>query len=308
VYGKIFEQMYDGTLRVSWQALITFQQMIVLCNEDGVLDMTPSAISGRTGIPIDIIGAGIAFLEAADPYSRTPDRDGRRIERLDSHRPWGWKLTNYTKYRDMLRREEKKAADRARIAAKRAEEKPLEISNVANVANVARTDATSERHHATASENSHEPPELSATDLLDENENNKEISNVAECRSLSLDVANVAHTDTDTEDSVTNVTAARAAPPDPKEVIWNTGVDILMNSGIKEGTARSFLGSLAGIHGDDAVAEKIAYLALHPVIEPRSWLKGALNGTHRPGGATGAAARVDTLNPARPDPAAGHLF
>lgn len=99
MYGKLFTQMYDGTLVSKWQALVTFQQMIILCGPDGVIDMTPSALSDRTGIPLKIIRAGIAELEKPDPSSRTRDMDGRRIERLDDHRDWGWRLVNYRKYR-----------------------------------------------------------------------------------------------------------------------------------------------------------------------------------------------------------------
>lgn len=90
--------MYDGTLAENWQALITFQQMIILCDDSGVIDLTPSAISRRTGIPIEHIEAGIKTLESDDPYSRTPDENGRRIVRLDDHRPWGWRIVNYIRF------------------------------------------------------------------------------------------------------------------------------------------------------------------------------------------------------------------
>lgn len=99
MYGKIFDSIYDGTLVEDWRALVTFQQLIVLCDADGVIDMTPSAISRRTGIPIEHIKAGIEVLERPDPWSRTPDEEGRRIIRLDEHRPWGWYLVNHKKYK-----------------------------------------------------------------------------------------------------------------------------------------------------------------------------------------------------------------
>lgn len=98
------------------------------------------------------------------------------------------------------------------------------------------------------------------------------------------------------------------SPPDARETIWRTGVRLLTDTGIAEATARSFLASLCKQHGDVAVAEKVAALALNPVAEPRSWLKGALNETHRPSRAGGSAARVAAANQAQPDPAKGHLF
>jgi hypothetical protein len=102
VYGKLFVQMYDGSLRQDWQALVTFQQFIVLSDVEGVLDMTPEALSGRTGIPLEIIHRGIECLEAPDRLSRTPDEGGRRIVRLSNARPWGWRIVNYKAYRDLF--------------------------------------------------------------------------------------------------------------------------------------------------------------------------------------------------------------
>jgi hypothetical protein len=50
MYGKLFSQMYDGTLATKgpWQALVTFQQLIILADKHGIVDMTPEAIGRRT--------------------------------------------------------------------------------------------------------------------------------------------------------------------------------------------------------------------------------------------------------------------
>ena len=39
MYGKIFHSIYDGTLAEDWRAPITFQQLIVLCDADGIVDI-----------------------------------------------------------------------------------------------------------------------------------------------------------------------------------------------------------------------------------------------------------------------------
>ena len=129
MYGKLFTKMYDGTLHGKWEALVTFQQMIVLCDADGIVDMTPETIAARTSIPLHIIEKGIGILEAPDPYSRTPDHEGRRIERIDGHRPWGWRIVNHAKYtalqdadqvreqtRDRVRRHREKVAEEHQLA------------------------------------------------------------------------------------------------------------------------------------------------------------------------------------------------
>lgn len=110
LYGKLFEQMYDGTLgtRGPWQALITFQQLIILADPDGIIDMTREAIARRTTVPLEIITTGIDALEQPDPQSRTPTAEGRRITRLDDAREWGWHITNYELYKKLRSQDERR--------------------------------------------------------------------------------------------------------------------------------------------------------------------------------------------------------
>jgi hypothetical protein len=124
-YGKVFRSMYDGSLVANWKALVTFQQMIVLSDKNGYLDMTPEALSRRTNIPLEIIKEGIAVLEAPDPDSRTAGEDGRRIVRLDAHRSWGWQLVNKVKYRDLADAEQVREQARERQAKKRRMERDM---------------------------------------------------------------------------------------------------------------------------------------------------------------------------------------
>ena len=114
MYGKIFKQIYKGTLAMvgPWEALVTFQQMIILADQDGVVDMTPDALSRETTIPLDIINKGIEALSLPDPESRTPDEDGRRIVLLSDGRSWGWRIVNYQHYRKLQTDEERRAYHR----------------------------------------------------------------------------------------------------------------------------------------------------------------------------------------------------
>lgn len=139
MYGKVFESIYDGTLAGHWQAIVTMQQLIVLSNEDGVIDMTPDAISRRTSIPLHIINAGLEHLGKPDPFTRTPGEDGKRIVPLDEHRPWGWRLVNHGKYKALRNLEQKREADRVRQAEKRKQTKDVAIGSQ-TVAKVAHTD------------------------------------------------------------------------------------------------------------------------------------------------------------------------
>jgi hypothetical protein len=123
MYGKIFDSIYNGTLYGKWEALVTMQQLIVLADADGVVDMTPQAISARTSIPREIIDKGLEVLASPDKYTRTEGSDGRRIELIDEHRPWGWVLVNYEKYKSMVDSDTVRAQTRERVRRHRARKK-----------------------------------------------------------------------------------------------------------------------------------------------------------------------------------------
>jgi hypothetical protein len=114
MYGKLFAQMFDGTLATKgpWQALVTFQQLIILADQHGVVEMTPEAIARRTTIPLEIIQQGIKALLEPDPDSRSPAENGRRIKPLDEVRSWGWQIVNYEHYRNIRSQEERRAYHR----------------------------------------------------------------------------------------------------------------------------------------------------------------------------------------------------
>ena len=63
MYTKVFRQIYDGTLADNWQALVTFQQLLILADENGMVDMTLAAIHRTTGIPVEILQQGFAMQD-----------------------------------------------------------------------------------------------------------------------------------------------------------------------------------------------------------------------------------------------------
>lgn len=78
---------------------MVFQDMLVLADSEGVVDMTQEAIARHTQLPLDMIREGISSLMRPDENSRSPEANGARIVLLDSHRDWGWLIVNYRKYR-----------------------------------------------------------------------------------------------------------------------------------------------------------------------------------------------------------------
>jgi len=122
MYGKIFESIYDGSLYGQWEAIVTMQQLIVLADADGVIDMTPPTIAGKTSIPLEILEKGLKTLSEPDPYSRSPGSDGVRIQLLDEQRPWGWFLVNHEKYQKLRTAEDRRVYMRKYMRDRRKEE------------------------------------------------------------------------------------------------------------------------------------------------------------------------------------------
>jgi hypothetical protein len=110
VFAKLFQSMYDGSLATHgpWEALVTFQQFLVLADRFGDVDITAEVISRRTIIPLGIIEKGIAELSKPDPYSRDKREEGRRIVPITPERAWGWHIVNYSKYSAIRNAEERR--------------------------------------------------------------------------------------------------------------------------------------------------------------------------------------------------------
>lgn len=129
MYAKVFQQILDSSIAEDWQTRHVFEDLLKLCDLNGVVDMTPESISRRTNVPLDIVQKAIGILESADPRSRNPDHDGRRIVRLDPHRDWGWIIVNYQHYRNLVSEEQRREKTRSRVAKFREKTQQNGISN-----------------------------------------------------------------------------------------------------------------------------------------------------------------------------------
>lgn len=99
-YTPVFSTVFNGTLSGKWPTLPVWLTILPLADWRGHIDMTPEAISGRTGWPIDLLLEGINELCKPDPRSRSQIEEGRRLVLIDPARDWGWRVVNIEKYRD----------------------------------------------------------------------------------------------------------------------------------------------------------------------------------------------------------------
>lgn len=130
MFAKVFSQILDSSLAEDYQTRHVFEDMLKLCDVNGVVDMTHEAIARRTNVPLEIITHAITDLEKPDSRSRNPAHDGRRIVRLDEHRDWGWLILNYEYYRKIASEEQRREKTLARVQKHRA--KGVTLRNACN--------------------------------------------------------------------------------------------------------------------------------------------------------------------------------
>lgn len=119
MYAKIFRALWDGTLADSWEAWALFVFLLAHADAEGFVDMTPQSIARRSSIPLEAVLRGLEVLEAPDPMSRSEAEGGRRLVRVDDHRPWGWQIVNARHYRGITDAETVREQARVRQADRR---------------------------------------------------------------------------------------------------------------------------------------------------------------------------------------------
>ena len=110
-YTPVFGSLFQGSLCGQWPELPVFCTLLPLADKNGHLDYSFAYLSAVTGWPEDLLRQGIAALERADPASRNPDDNGRRLTRLRDNTEWGWRIVNHGYYREKARLSAKNARE-----------------------------------------------------------------------------------------------------------------------------------------------------------------------------------------------------
>ena len=149
MYGKIFKSMFEGTMRGKPNVLLVWTNMLVNSDKDGYVDRTVRVISEETGLSINAVNESIIELESPDSESRSQDLEGRRLERIDEHRNWGWRIVNYLKYASIKNEEERREQNRLAQSRFRAKNQRL-VSNSKRVVSNSKQASAESAHVAIA--------------------------------------------------------------------------------------------------------------------------------------------------------------
>ena len=102
-YTPVFRSIFTGTLFGKYPDLPLWLVLLAMADKNGDIDAHPSYISAACGIPQTDVEACITRFCEADPASRTPDDDGRRLVPIEG-RGFGWRIVNHSKYREKARK------------------------------------------------------------------------------------------------------------------------------------------------------------------------------------------------------------
>jgi hypothetical protein len=110
-YTPVFRSVFTGSLCGQWPDTAAWLSFLALADKNGEVDMTPQYIASVTGMPLADLQACIGRFLEPDPMSRSTAAEGRRLELIDPERPWGWRIVNFSHYREKARLAAKNSRD-----------------------------------------------------------------------------------------------------------------------------------------------------------------------------------------------------
>ena len=119
-FTKLWESIIHSTIwREEMHVKIVWITMLAMADARGCVSASVPGLADAARVSLDQCLDALARLSAPDPYSRTKDFEGRRIEEVDG----GWHLLNHGKYRAMRMREERKVQVREAVRRHRRKKK-----------------------------------------------------------------------------------------------------------------------------------------------------------------------------------------
>ena len=110
-YTKLFGSIISSTI---WteddQTRILWITLLAMADKNGEIQGSIPGLARIAGINIEDAKKAFHKFLSPDPYSRTKDDEGRRLEEVEG----GWALINHAKYRKMASKEDSKAKNAER--------------------------------------------------------------------------------------------------------------------------------------------------------------------------------------------------
>lgn len=124
-FVKLYSSILDSTIWAEPAPTVkVWLTLLAMADANGFVDGAMLGVMRRAIVSREECETAIRVLESPDPDSKTPDHEGRRIERVEG----GWKILNHRKYRDL--RTEAQIAVAQRVKQHRDKKKALQVTDV----------------------------------------------------------------------------------------------------------------------------------------------------------------------------------
>jgi hypothetical protein len=98
-YTKLSSSILASSIwQESNETRLVWITMLALTNAAGVVEASVPGLASFARVPLPACEEALRALQAPDPYSRTKDHEGRRIEAVEG----GWRLLNYALWRSRV--------------------------------------------------------------------------------------------------------------------------------------------------------------------------------------------------------------
>jgi len=127
-YVKLFVSLLDSTMWLKPPEIVkAWIGFLLKKDQDGIVRGAVPGLAQSFALPIEAVERAIADFTSPDPYSTTPDHEGRRLFAI----PGGWQVVNADLYRDMGSVEDRRKKDNERQQRKRERDtsRPVTVGN-----------------------------------------------------------------------------------------------------------------------------------------------------------------------------------
>lgn len=119
-FTKLFSSILRSTIWLEdHETRIVWITMLALADQRGYVGASIPGLARVAGVPVEKALQAIEKFLGPDPYSRSKEHDGRRIEEADR----GWKILNYLRFREERSAEIRRENDRERKRRQRSGQK-----------------------------------------------------------------------------------------------------------------------------------------------------------------------------------------
>lgn len=122
-YTKLFTSILASTIwREDDKTRLVWITMLAMSGKDGVVEGSIPGLADFAKVSIEDCEMALKKLMEPDPYSRSKEHEGRRIEEVDG----GWLILNRSKYREKMGSDERRAYKAAKQREYREKKRRLE--------------------------------------------------------------------------------------------------------------------------------------------------------------------------------------